>query len=141
MKSLKRIIPVVPAIAGALFCSSVAADWQEVYKFEDGMRIFVDKATVTRNGDIAEVVHLVRWAEPQQVDDNQAFRSTAVRTAYDCAGKHERYLSSISYADPMGEGEMILEDVQAAESWFSISEASMEDKLWAVACAAKELQS
>ena len=111
--------------------------WTEISRFEDGMRVYVDRSSARRNGDIAEVLHLVRWAEPQQDDGLPAYRSTVVRTLYDCQGKRERYLESTSFAGPMGDGAAVLADENAVEGWYSISPASMEDKLWAVACGAR----
>ena len=131
MKAIKRLAALA---ACALLSHGTQAEWQEVYKFEDGMRIFVDQATARRSSDIAEMAHLVRWPEAQLADDNHIFRSTVVRASYDCAGKHERYLSSTSYSEAMGEGDKVLEDENEAQVWYSISDSSMEDKLWTVAC-------
>ena len=112
----------------------VLAEWIEIEKFDDGMLIYVDAATVRRNGDTAEVVHLVRWAEPQQDSGLPAYSSTAVRTAYDCRNKGERYLASTSYAGGMGSGAVVIADDNEAPGWYSISDSSMEDKLWKIAC-------
>ena len=135
MKLIKRITLISAFVA---LSGGVQAEWLEIYKFEDGMRVFVDRTTVSQNGGLAELLHLVRWGEPQLTDDSRPYLSTVVRASYDCMGKHERYLSSISYAGPMGGGAKILEDEDAAELWYSISEASMEDKLWTIACAAND---
>ena len=134
MKAIKRIAALVVC---AMLSHGTQAEWLEIYKFEDGMRVFVDQTTASRNGDIAEMSHLVRWPEPQLADDNHIFRSTVVRASYDCAGKHERYLSSTSYSEAMGEGDKVLEDENEAQVWYSISDSSMEDKLWTLACADK----
>ena len=131
MKAIKRIALMA---ACAVLSNGTQAEWLEIYKFEDGMRVFVDQTTASRNGDIAEMSHLVRWPEPQLADDDHVFRSTVVRASYDCAGRHERYLSSASYAEAMGEGAKVLEDENEALVWYSISDSSMEDKLWTVAC-------
>ena len=134
MKLTKRI---VLALSLAVLSSGALAEWVEIQKFEDGMRVFVDHATASRSGDTAQVMHLVRWGEPQQDDENHPYRSTIVLTAYDCASKHEKYLSSASYAGPMGNATKVIEDENEAEIWYSISESSMEDKLWTIACNAK----
>ena len=51
---------------------------------------------------MAEILHLVRWAEPQVDPGLPPYLSTVVRTAYDCTGKKERYLASTSYAGNLG---------------------------------------
>ena len=113
------------------------AGWDEISDFDDGMRVFVNAATVERAGDIAVVSHLVRWGEPQkssEEDEEKVYLSTIVRTRYDCAQKLERYLGSVSYAGPMGNGDVVVSDENEADKWYTISDGSMEEKLWAVAC-------
>ncbi len=110
------------------------ADWNEISSFDDGMRVFVNTATVERIDDIAVVSHLVRWGEPQKSDEDAVYRSTIVRTRYDCAKKLERYLGSTSYAGPMGNGDVVISDEDEADKWYTISEGSMEERLWSVAC-------
>ena len=82
---------------------------------------------------MAEILHLVRWAEPQVDPGLPPYLSTVVRTAYDCTGKKERYLASTSYAGNLGNGATVVADEDAAEGWSSISEDSMEEKIWSLA--------
>lgn len=110
------------------------ADWNEISSFDDGMRVFVNTGTVERIDEIAVVSHLVRWGEPQKSDEEAVYRSTIVRTRYDCAQKLERYLGSVSYAGPMGNGDVVISDENEADKWYTISDGSMEEKLWSVAC-------
>ncbi len=124
-------------LALGLLSGPVPAEWVEIQKFEDGMRVFVDKATARRSGDMAQVLHLVRWSEPQLEEGFPPYLSTIVRTTYDCLGKRERYQASTSYTGPMGNGATVIADEDAVDGWYSISESSMEDKLWKIACAAK----
>lgn len=121
----------------ALVSGTALAEWTEIQKFDDGMRVFVDQASAQRNGANAQVTHLVRWGEPQIDPGNPPYRSTIVHTTYDCVAKRERYQGSTSYAGTMGDGGKVTEDDDEAEAWYSISESSMEDKLWKIACAAK----
>ena len=118
----------------ALFPLSAGADWNEISSFDDGMRVFVNTGTVERIDEIAVVSHLVRWGEPQKSDEEAVYRSTIVRTRYDCANKLERYLGSVSYAGPMGNGDVVISDEDEADKWYTISDGSMEEKLWSVAC-------
>ena len=106
------------------------ADWNEISSFDDGMRVFVNTGTVERIDEIAVVSHLVRWGEPQKSDEEAVYLSTIVRTRYDCANKLERYLGSVSYAGPMGNGDVVISDENEADKWYTISDGSMEEKLW-----------
>ena len=116
--------------------SFARADWIEIALYEDGTRVYAEPASVGKGADTdtAELTHLVRWAEAQQDEGLPAYRSTVVRSAYHCGQKLERYLFSKSYAGSMGDGPRVQIDERAAESWATISDASMEEKLWTIAC-------
>ena len=122
------------ALALAMLSAVAHAEWQEIARFEDNTRIYVDRKTVQRDGTIAQALHLVRWGEPQADPGLPPYLSTVVRTAYDCTGKKERYLASTSYAGNLGNGATVVADEDEAEGWSSISDDSMEEKIWRVAC-------
>ena len=122
------------SLALAMLSAVARAEWQEIARFEDNTRIYVDRKTVQRDGTIAQALHLVRWGEPQADPGLPPYLSTVVRTAYDCTGKKERYLASTSYAGNLGNGATVVADEDEAEGWSSISEDSMEEKIWRVAC-------
>ena len=134
MKIPPRLLRLLIAPVLATLFSNAHAGWAEIERFDDNTRIYVDKKTAQREGDIAQIMHLVRWGEPQADPGLPPYRSTVVRTAYDCARKHEKYLASTSFAGPMGDGAQIVADEDAAETWDSISDDSMEEKLWKAAC-------
>ena len=121
-------------LALTLVALPALAEWKEIYRFDDGMRVFVNQTPPFRDGDFAEITHLVRWGEPQTDDDDAVYLSTLVRTRYDCQHKLERYLGSTSYAGQMANGDVVISDDNEADKWYTISEASMEEKLWNVAC-------
>jgi predicted ribosomally synthesized peptide with SipW-like signal peptide len=122
------------ALLLALSSGAASAAWTEIETFEDGMRVFADPASVKRRGDTASLEHLVRWPQPQLEPAQPPYLSTKVLTDYDCVGKRERYRSSISYAGSMANGARVAIDDNAAEGWDPISAASMEEKLWQLAC-------
>jgi len=132
MQTLKNL---AVTLAMTMVCGSALAAWIEIESFDDGTRVFADATTAKRSGDTAELVHLVRWGEPQIEDGLPPYRSTRVTSAYDCAGKQERYLASTSYAGTMGTGAQVVADNNEAIAWYAISASSMEEKLWKIACA------
>lgn len=131
---MKMIKQITFFIAFAVLGGSAIAEWSEIEKFEDGMRVFVDKSTARRNGEQSQVKHLVRWGEPQIEEGVPPYLSTVVLTTYDCVDKREKYLGSVSYSGPMGNGPKVAADNNEEESWYSISDSSMEETLWKVAC-------
>lgn len=134
MKTTKQFVLI---LALAVLSCAARAEWVEIHKFDDGLRVFVDKASARRSGDTARVTHLVRWGEPQLEPDSPPYLSTVVQTEYDCVGKREKYLASTSYTGTMGNGAKVIEDDDEVDGWYSISESSMEDKLWKIACAVR----
>lgn len=133
---MKQTIKSTAILALLAVCFAARADWAEIERFDDETRVYVDRDTARRNGNVAEVLHLVRWGEPQADPGQPVYLSTVVRTAYDCASKLEKYLASTSYAGAMGNGAKVTSDNDEAETWYSISDGSMEEKLWRVACGA-----
>ncbi len=125
------------ALLLASVSASSLAEWTEIEKFDDGMRVFVDPATVHRTGDTAQLLHLVRWGEPQLEPGSPNYLSTVVRSTYDCIGKREKYLASTSFSGTMGNGAIVISDEDAVDHWYSISASSLEEKLWKLACAIK----
>ena len=134
MKTRRHILLAAVLVAASQFAQ---AEWREIERFEDGMRVYVDQSSVRLEGETALLSHLVRWAEPQEEPGQPAYRSTVVQTRYDCLQKREKYLASVSYSGSMGDGIKVGADGQEVEHWYSISEASMEDKLWKIACGKK----
>ena len=137
MAAMKIIKLLATTLALLVLTSHASAEWVEVEQFDDGIRIYADPASVKHGASAdrtARLTHLVRWAEPQVDEGTPAYRSTVVLNDYDCNDKLERYLSSASYAGERGDGAKILADDVAAETWYTISASSMEEKLWKIAC-------
>ena len=63
MKHFYRTL-LIFVLAGCF--GTARAEWVEIERFEDGMRVYVDAATARREGDLGEVRHLVNWGEPQE---------------------------------------------------------------------------
>jgi len=134
---MKILKPLILSLVLLMTSRMALAEWVEIERFEDGMRVFVDLATARRSGDTAQVLHLVRWGEAQIEPGYPPYLSTIVQTSYDCIGKGEKYLASSSYAGTMGNGAKIVSDDNAVQYWYSISASSLEEKLWKIACAVR----
>lgn len=134
----RRLIAANAILLAAPLATS--AEQVEIARFEDNTRVYADARQSQRSSALALLTHLVRWGEAQQDGELPAYRSTRVFMEYDCAGKRERYLGSASYAGPAGDGALVTADGTAAGEgapatpWDSISEASMEEALWRLAC-------
>ena len=133
-KMLRHTAGLLIGLTVAIPSLNAYAGWDEIERFEDNTRTYVDRKTAHREGDIGKVKHLVRWGEPQIDPGHPPYLSTIVLSEYDCANKHERYLGSTSYAGAMGHGAVIVSDQDEADAWSSFSEDSTEERLWKVAC-------
>ena len=71
MKHFYRTL-LIFVLAGCF--GTARAEWVEIERFEDGMRVYVDAATARREGDLGEVRHLVNWGEPQEEPGQAAYR-------------------------------------------------------------------
>ena len=130
-------------LLGVAFCCAplllAASQWQELYRFEEGIVAYVDPASRVADGDIVSLHTLINWHLPQEDEDGQSYRSTLMYTAYDCADRSEmkeKFLSARDYEKPMGEGREI--NVRDDETvWYAVSPDSMEAALWQIACMPK----
>ncbi len=75
MKTTKRFALTLTL---ALLNGAALAEWVEIEKFEDGIRVFVERSSVRRSGDKAQLEHLVRWSEPQRDEGLPPYLSTTV---------------------------------------------------------------
>ena len=100
---MSRLRPLLFAVCAVSAAVPAFAAWEEIERFDDGMRVYVRRDSLQREGDIGVLEHLVRWPEPQTGDDHPPYRSTVVRAAYHCAEKLERYLGSRSHAGVLGD--------------------------------------
>ena len=121
-------------VALLFVCTGAHAAWDEIERYDDGTRILVDRQRASRDEGIVRLPHLVRWGEPQADPGQPPYQSTLVRTAYDCVNKRQRYLASTSYSGSQGDGTAVLADEDEAEDWDTVSDGSMEEKLWHTAC-------
>ena len=126
--------PVLFAVCAVCLAGPALAAWEEIERFEDGMRVYVRRDSLQLDGEVGVLEHLVRWPEPQTGEDHPPYRSTVVRAAYHCTQKLERYLGSRAVAGVLGDGDVILEDREEAQVWYRVSDDAMEGKLWRIAC-------
>ena len=131
---MSRLRPLLFAVCAVSAAAPAFAAWEEIERFDDGMRVYVRRDSLQREGDIGVLEHLVRWPEAQTGDDHPPYRSTVVRAAYHCAEKLERYLGSRSHAGVLGDGDIVLKDSDEVAVWYRVSDDSMEGKLWRIAC-------
>ncbi len=123
-----------------LACSStsVLASWN--WAIEDqgmGMTVYIDQATISKKGDIAQMISLISFQTPQ-IRSKYRFQSQAELSEYNCQESKTRLLSFSRYSNKMGEGEMVFSD-KTPTSWKEIAPGSAGEVLFEFACGIKSI--
>ena len=114
-------------------CGSAAADWIKVAELGAGS-IFVDPATIRRDGNVAAMGTLYHLKTPVLSKTNgQPYASQKLQSEYDCKDEQWRVITSSWHSKNMGEGKMV-EYLADARKWENIPRESGVKLLWELAC-------
>jgi len=118
--------------------TNVQADWSWAIEDQNmGMTVYVDSVSVSKKGDIAQMVSLINFQTPQ-IRPNYRFQSQAELSEYDCKESKSRLLSFSRYTKKMGEGEMVFSD-KTPSTWKKVASGSAGEVLFEIACGVKSL--
>ena len=122
----------------AFASTSALADWNWAIEDQDmGMTVYIDQASISKNGDIAKMVSLINFQTPQ-IRSKYRFQSQAELSEYDCKETKSRLFSFSRYSKKMGEGEMVYSD-KIPTNWKKITPGSAGEVLFEFACGIKSL--
>ena len=96
---------------------------------EAGMTVYVDPATIRRNGDLVKMWHL------SDRKTMEGYGSITSQREYDCAAARHRLLGASIFSGHMGRGQ-VLEDNLEASQWIPVAPDSGQ-ALWKIACGKK----
>lgn len=126
--AMKRWILVAAlAIAGG----SAMADWVSIGD-QGPAEIFVDKATITRVGDVAKMTQLQELKAPRTAG-NATFISLKQVDEYDCNDPRTRGVEIAAYPQPKAEGTVVASQ-KGSGAWAKVVPDSTNEKLWKIAC-------
>ena len=57
---MSRLRPLLFAVCAVSAAAPAFAAWEEIERFDDGMRVYVRRDSLQREGDIGVLEHLVR---------------------------------------------------------------------------------
>ena len=115
----------------ALSCNS-AAEWVMVY--DNGEYIaYADPATVTREGDLAQMSDLIDLKSPQSSPYGKQHASSTAHSEFDCGNSQVRTIAFSLYSGQMGEGDVI-ETVAESNRWLPVAPGTLLNVLWQLAC-------
>jgi hypothetical protein len=102
-----------------------------------GLRtVYIDSATLHREGHLVTMVILVDWKSAQgSIGEGGAHRflSTQTHEQFDCAEKRLRLLAHTEFLGPMGTGRRN-EGYVDQDHWLPVKPESIDHDLWEVAC-------
>jgi hypothetical protein len=134
MKRMRWMI----AVTLALIAFAARAEWTQIgvsRKAGDAFTLYVDPATIQRNGNLARIWDLQDFREPQSVD-GQLYLSEKTQIEFDCEAKKARVLATIDCADRMCTGKVVYSDADTSE-WTAVGANTLGELEWKAACAVK----
>jgi hypothetical protein len=102
-----------------------------------GLTIYIDPATINRNGDQRAVWVLYDFKTTQTKEGDISFRSAKMQREYDCKNSRTRLVTILHYAGAMESGEMVLEGSPPNQEWVPVGQlesGTIAKDLWTLAC-------
>jgi hypothetical protein len=98
--------------------------------------IYIDPASIQRQGNRAEMWVLIDYKQPQDDRTGKKIKSDKLHYRYDCAGKQFSIVTSSAYAGAMGSGAVI--DVNAEPQPSPVPPGTTAEQMWQRACSGKK---
>ena len=115
----------------------VYAEWVAVekkYQTPDRQTVYIDPATIRRDGNLVTLVILIDWTWMQgNYVGTPRFLSTTTHKQFDCTVKRLRLLAFTEYYGRMATGIAAAGYVDQ-DNWLPVKPESVNHALWEVAC-------
>ena len=98
-----------------------------------GFIIYVDPATVLRQGDLVKMLVLYDFRFVQAIK-GISYLSATWQQQFDCAEHRSRHLSYKYHSDNMGNGKVMLAGDDEGNKWSSVAPNSAAAILWNIGC-------
>ena len=121
--------------------TAASAEWTWI-SVNNEFNVFVDKATIRRNGNLVKMWHLVDYRkvvdyrEVIKTFTGDPYLSQKIQNQYDCKEEKSQSLGSTSFSGNMGGGNPVY-SVSNTSEWSSVSPESVGEALWKIACGKK----
>ena len=117
-----------------LTASAASAEWT-ISGGTDSSILYVDRATIRRNGNLVKMWNLVDFKTVQTVSGD-SFLSQKGQSEYDCKEERTRMLAFTWFSGQMGNGNVVLSHSEPGK-WKPIQPESIGETLWKIACGKK----
>lgn len=120
----------------AIFSSSVLAEWTLVGNdIEQGVKTFIDKNTISKNGNMVKMWSVVDYESPRSANGKDQL-STKSLDEYDCKNEQYRTLTFHWHSHYKGEGELLYSETVPSKM-LPIVPDSVGEIAWKIACSKK----
>jgi len=117
----------------AIFSSSAAAEWALVGDdIEQGVKTYINKNTISKNGNMAKMWSVVGYESPRSVAGKDQL-STKSLDEYDCQNEQYRTLAFYWYSHHKGDGELLYSETVPGKM-LPIVPNSVGEIAWKIAC-------
>ena len=111
---MKRVIIVL----GLWGCTANVAEWSLLGPSEGGeTTIYIDKARISRKGDIVEIWELADFSTKQEIITKIVFQSQISRREYDCRNEKMRNRFFSWHSGRKGTGDVVFTEKKPNDKW------------------------
>ena len=120
------------ALVLAALVGNSAAEWVMVYDHGEYIA-YADPATVSREGDLAQMSDLIDLKSPQSSPYGNQHASSTAHSEFDCQNPRIRTIAFSLHSGQMGDGD-IIETVAESNRWLPVAPGTLLNVLWQLAC-------
>ena len=114
---------------------AASAEWTRVGVTGDFI-LYVDKATIRRNGNLVKMWDLLDYKTVQK-SAGDAYLTQKSQREYDCKEEKERILAFSWFDGQMGNGKVVYSSSETSMKWSPIEPESAAETQWKIACGKK----
>lgn len=126
---MKRLLFCLPLL---LLAEAAVAGWDMLGRNED-LRLYVDSASIGRDGDVAALWQLIDYTSARWIDAGVVM-SVRNLVEYDCAGRRARTVYTEAFSEQLGQGRQMFAERTPQAEWVAVPAASTGETLWRIAC-------
>ena len=115
--------------------TAAMAEWTRVDS-SDEFILYVDRATIIRNGHLVKMWGLYDLKTVQTGAAGDSYLSDKAQSEYDCKEEKVRTLALIFFSGQMGNGKVVYSDSDTMK-WIPVPPGSFGATLWKIACGKK----
>ena len=119
----------------AMTASAASAEWTIAVGHDDFI-LYVDRATIRRNGNLVKMWDLFDYKTVQK-SAGDAYLTQKSQREYDCKEEKERILAFSWFDGQMGNGKVVFSLSETSMKWSPIEPGSVGETLWKIACGKK----